>query len=54
MKSDLVGWDIGGAHIKAAVMNADGDVTGIYQQPCPLWKGMEHLQQAVASILQQL
>jgi len=46
MKSDLVGWDIGGAHVKAAVMNADGEVTGIYQQPSPLWKGMEHLQQA--------
>ena len=52
MKSDLVGWDIGGAHVKAAGMNADGEVTGIYQQPCPLWKGMENLQQAVASILQ--
>jgi len=54
MKSDIVGWDIGGAHIKAAVINAAGEVLAIYQEPCPLWKGMDQLRQAVGTILQKL
>jgi len=46
-----VGWDIGGAHVKAAVINAQGELLAVYQQPCPLWKGLEQLQQAVRAIL---
>jgi len=46
-----VGWDIGGAHVKAAVINAQGELLAVYQQPCPLWKGLEHLQLAVRAIL---
>ncbi len=46
-----VGWDIGGAHLKAAVINAQGELLAVYQQPCPLWKGLEQLQQAVRAIL---
>ena len=46
-----VGWDIGGAHIKAAVINAQGELLAVYQQPCPLWKGLAYLQQAVRAIL---
>ncbi|MDP2902066.1 MAG: hydantoinase/oxoprolinase family protein [Methylovulum sp.] len=49
-----LGWDIGGAHVKAAVVNQAGEITGIYQQPCPLWKGLEHLRQAVNAIMQAL
>lgn len=45
-----VGWDIGGAHLKAVLMNADGRALRVFQQPCPLWRGLEHLEQAVATV----
>jgi probable H4MPT-linked C1 transfer pathway protein len=48
-----MGWDIGGAHVKAAVINPAGDVIAVYQQPCPLWKGLDHLRNAVTLILQE-
>src|SRR3954469_4032184 len=42
-----VGWDIGGAHVKACLLEhgAPGDIA---QWPCPLWQGMEHLDAALA------
>jgi probable H4MPT-linked C1 transfer pathway protein len=49
-----IGWDIGGAHTKAAVINQTGGILAIIQQPCPLWKGLDQLQHAVQSIIQQL
>ena len=48
-----MGWDIGGAHVKAAVINPSGKVVAVYQQPCPLWKGLDQLQGAVTRILQE-
>lgn len=54
MSISYIGWDIGGAHVKAALLNHAGDVVGIYQQPCPLWKGLGQLQAAVTAILQEL
>lgn len=47
-----LGWDIGGAHLKAAAIGPDGAIIGIYQQPCPLWKGLPTLQTAATAILQ--
>src|SRR4051812_32241135 len=38
----LVGWDIGGAHVKAALLRR-GQVVDAAQWPCPLWQGTEHL-----------
>lgn len=52
MQANIIGWDIGGAHIKAAVIRAEKIV--VYQQPCPLWKGLEQLQHAVNTIMQEL
>jgi probable H4MPT-linked C1 transfer pathway protein len=49
-----VGWDIGGAHVKAAIINSQGELLAVYQQPCPLWQGLEHLQQAVRAILKEV
>jgi len=46
-----VGWDIGGAHLKAALLNEKGEVLAIYQQPCPLWRGLIYLELAVKQIL---
>lgn len=48
----IIGWDIGGAHLKAAYLQ-QGQIS-VYQQPCPLWKGLSHLQHAVQQILQDL
>ena len=44
----VVGWDIGGAHVKASVRRG-GEVIDSAQWPCPLWQGLEHLQQALAA-----
>ncbi|HSB54770.1 MAG TPA: hydantoinase/oxoprolinase family protein [Gemmatimonadales bacterium] len=44
----IIGWDVGGAHLKAARLGPGGVVEAVVQVPCPLWQGMEHLYQAVA------
>jgi probable H4MPT-linked C1 transfer pathway protein len=54
MKKKTIGWDIGGAHVKAAVLNAQGEILNILQIACPLWKGLEYLEQAIQMILHSL
>ncbi|WP_027150264.1 hydantoinase/oxoprolinase family protein [Methylobacter tundripaludum] len=54
MQANIIGWDIGGAHVKAAAINGAGEIIAVYQQPCPLWKGLDQLQQAVTAIMQEL
>lgn len=54
MPQHIIGWDIGGAHVKAAHLNTDGQIVKVYQQACPLWKGLYQLQQAVKQITQDL
>lgn len=54
MRAKIIGWDIGGAHVKAAVINNAGEILAVYQQPCPLWKGLDQLQRAVNTITQEL
>jgi probable H4MPT-linked C1 transfer pathway protein len=49
----MIGWDIGGAHVKAAVINSAGEIIAVYQQPCPLWKGLDQLQCAVTRTLHE-
>ena len=49
-RSRVVGWDVGGAHVKACLLEA-GRVVDVAQWPCPLWKGMTHLDEAVAAAL---
>jgi probable H4MPT-linked C1 transfer pathway protein len=51
IKSNMMGWDIGGAHLKAAVVAHSGEVIAVFQQPCPLWKGLDQLQVAASHIL---
>ena len=51
-----VGWDIGGAHVKACVVERGGagdgeqkpSVRDIAQWPCPLWQGLTHLDDTIA------
>jgi probable H4MPT-linked C1 transfer pathway protein len=50
----IVGWDIGGAHVKAALINDKGVVINVYLQACPLWKGLRFLHQAINNILSAL
>lgn len=54
MPSDIViGWDLGGAHLKAAAVARSGKVLSVRQLPCPLWLGLEQLDRAVASALEE-
>lgn len=49
----LIGWDIGGAHVKAARIDG-GRVSGVLQVACPLWQGLDKLDTAVAEALAAL
>jgi probable H4MPT-linked C1 transfer pathway protein len=49
-----IGWDIGGAHLKAACLNGDGRVEDVLQLPCPLWQGMPHFLDAFEQVLSRL
>lgn len=53
MTGFVVGWDLGGAHVKAALVR-EGRLVQIWQQPCPLWRGLEQLDRAMEPILAQL
>lgn len=44
---ELIGWDIGGAHLKAVALGSNGQVIHIWQQPCPLWQGVQHIVHAM-------
>ena len=49
-----LGWDIGGAHLKAVLVQPDGRAVQAVQRPCPLWLGMDRLQEAVAGVLAEV
>jgi probable H4MPT-linked C1 transfer pathway protein len=49
-----IGWDLGGAHLKAAEATADGRIAAAWQVPCTLWRGLEHLTRAIGEIHPQL
>ena len=42
------GWDIGGAHLKVALVDDAGDVQAVRQVACPLWRGLSELSRAAA------
>lgn len=52
MPGDFVlGWDIGGAHLKVAAVDRKGRVIQVMQLPCPLWLGLDHLDRAISAAL---
>jgi (4-(4-[2-(gamma-L-glutamylamino)ethyl]phenoxymethyl)furan-2-yl)methanamine synthase len=51
MQTNIMGWDIGGAHLKAANFQPGSGVMAVYQCPCQLWKGIDKLHEAVQNIL---
>lgn len=50
----IAGWDLGGAHLKVACMDAEGYVLGSAQLPCPLWQGVDHLRRGIDLALETL
>ncbi|MBB4003345.1 hydantoinase/oxoprolinase family protein [Aurantimonas endophytica] len=49
----VLGWDVGGAHLKAAL--ADGDrIVKVWQEPSPIWQGLDRLDDALATILAEV
>jgi (4-(4-[2-(gamma-L-glutamylamino)ethyl]phenoxymethyl)furan-2-yl)methanamine synthase len=48
----IVGWDIGGAHLKAVLLNNKGEVLQVLQIQCELWKGLDKLKAAMQNALQ--
>ncbi len=47
----VIGWDIGGAHVKAVMLAVDGSLLKIRQIACPLWQGISKLEEVIAEIL---
>jgi probable H4MPT-linked C1 transfer pathway protein len=50
---DIIGWDIGGAHLKAARVE-NGVVVAAAQIACPLWLGLGELDRAFAEAAQAI
>lgn len=48
-----LGWDLGGAHVKAAYLDDRGSVDGVLQWACPLWQGLDRLQLALDKVLER-
>lgn len=50
----VMGWDVGGAHLKAVLIDVDGRVLAARQVYCPLWRGLHELEQAIDTILREI
>lgn len=50
----IIGWDIGGAHIKAAYLNVHTSTISVHQKACPLWKGIDQLHLALRAFAAEL
>lgn len=51
MSETCIGWDVGGAHLKAVLLNADSSVVAATQVYCPLWRGLRELEFAIDNVL---
>ena len=51
---DCIGWDVGGAHLKAARVTGAGKIARVAQAPCPLWQGIARLDDAYRDVLCEL
>lgn len=52
--SDVVGWDIGGAHVKAVQVDKKGRALKIWHRAVPLWKGLDRLAAAAGKIREEI
>lgn len=51
MLKPQLGWDIGGAHVKAVLLDSAGEALHVQQIACPLWLGLDKLEMAILAIL---
>ena len=49
----IFGWDLGGAHIKLAVLYPHGRLYRVAQVPCELWKGLDRLESALRDLTRE-
>ncbi len=49
----ILGWDIGGAHLKVAAVRG-ARVVGVLCLPCPLWQGVGELDRALAKAIAKM
>ena len=54
MTKSVIGWDFGGAHLKAVKLDAGGVVQRAVQLACPLWQGLDRLEAALTAALGEL
>ena len=47
----IIGWDVGGAHLKAAQLDASGELLRVVQVQCQLWLGLPQLEAAIDKVL---
>ena len=50
----IIGWDIGGAHLKVAMMDSSGKILAVIQQSCLLWKGLNELGVAIDAVMESI
>ena len=50
----VLGWDLGGAQLKAVLIDGDGAALLALELPCRLWEGIDHLEHAVEAALGRL
>src|SRR6267154_6521649 len=50
----MLGWDIGGAHVKVAAVDAAGRPLAAHQVACALWRGLDQLEGALDQALARL
>ncbi len=46
----ITGWDIGGAHLKAARCDQQGNIIDVVQVACPLWQGINRLEETIQRV----
>ena len=53
MNSSILGWDIGGAHLKFVELSCSGEIISTAQYATPLWQGLETLEQCLLNTKQR-
>lgn len=43
----IMGWDLGGAHLKVALVDSAGSLLRVETLPTPLWRGLDQLQKSI-------
>lgn len=49
-RAAVLGWDLGGAHLKVAALDAQGRLLEVIQRPCALWQGLDRLEPLLAEL----